>query len=48
MECIIGRPTVDEIIMIFTAQLTFTSRSAARVRALFHVMWQQNEAEHPP
>lgn len=48
MDCITRGPTVDEIIVAFTAWLTFTSTSAARVKALFLVMWQLKEAEHPP
>jgi hypothetical protein len=43
-----GEPTVDEIIVVFIASLSFTSRSAAEVKALFHVTQQPTEAEHPP
>lgn len=47
MERVRGEPTVDEIIVDFIASLSFTSRSASGVKALFHVTEQPTEAEHP-
>lgn len=48
MERVRGDPTVDEIIAVFIALLSFTSRSAPGVKALFHVTQHLTEAEHPP
>lgn len=43
---IIEEPSVDGIMAIFIAELTFTSRSITGVTALLHVMWQLNKVEH--